>query len=90
MITYPIYEALFLGSSDCLCPVRVHMAAKDKRDTKRKFLIKQNQRYNTIGTMGHKSGEHGSYVTDDGRAQIKLVHGLRATKLTYEQSHYHY
>jgi hypothetical protein len=77
MITYPVYQATFGGSSDCMCHVRVRVAAKDKRDARRKLLAIQNTRSNTIGKMVRWSDVHKTNVLDD--TAIILVRELRTT-----------
>jgi len=86
MKTYPIYEAKFLGTSDHMSNTRVRVAAKDKRDAKRKLRTIQNARSNTIGAIGRWSEEHQTDVLDE--SAISIVKEARATKLDYADYKY--
>lgn len=86
MTTYPVYEALFLGSNDCMCHIRVMMAAKDKRDALRKFKTKQNARGNTLGKIGRWDAEYKTNVCDE--TAVKLIRSIIATTLSWNDHQY--
>jgi len=86
MITYPIYQATFGGSSDCMCSVLVRVAAKDKRDARRKLVAIQNERGSTICKIVRKSDYLNALVHDD--TAITLVRELRATAPNWRATQY--
>ena len=86
MKTYPIYEAKFLGSSDCMCAVNVRVAARNKRDAAKKLLAIQNARSNTIGPIGRWSEEYKTNVRDE--TAISIVKETRSTKLDHVEYKY--
>ena len=86
MNIYPVYEALFLGSNDCMCHTIVRVAALSKRDGRKKLLAIQNSRSNTLGLIGRWAEEYNSYVGNDN--EVTLVKGVRATSLRYTDFKY--